>query len=152
MKNDLPTNWPSGRYGNTPRNSQTTRSATWQRSRGIHTSRVSQTKKRRGQRTLNTRAWEEKRLNLPGRKWESWRKDGWVTANKGRSKKRPTGHGEEGPPSAERQKEKKEWLGKCRTASGQEKEKEKAAVSLECCGKRQSLPVSACVCHPGPQR
>ena len=48
---------------------------TWQRNRGIHTSCVSQTKKCRSQKTLNTRAWEEKRQNLLGRKWESWKKD-----------------------------------------------------------------------------
>ena len=32
-------------------------------------------KKGRSQRTLNTRAWEEKRLKLLGRKWENWKKD-----------------------------------------------------------------------------
>ena len=32
------------------------------------------------------------------------------------------GHGGEGPPSAERQREEKEQLGKCRTISGQEKD------------------------------
>ena len=35
--------------------------------------------------------------------------------------KRLCGHGGEGPPSAERQREEKEWLGKCRTIAGQEK-------------------------------
>ena len=61
---------------------------TWQRSRRIHMSHVSQTKKCRSQRTLNTKAWVEKRLNLLGRKWESWKKDRWVTVNWGRLKKK----------------------------------------------------------------
>ena len=83
---------------------------------GIHISCVSQTKKCRIQRTLNPRAWEEKRLNLLGRKWENWKKGGLGEI------KKATWAWRGDTPFCERQREEKEWQGKCRTVSEQEKD------------------------------